>query len=79
MAVNEAIDARQLLVNVFAMADGHDQHQQLLVFDLAQNPVIADPVTPQPGQVCFESLSEAARIGVARNPFVEIADDVPLR
>jgi len=70
---------RRLLVNVFAMADGYYQHQQLLVFDLAENPVIADPVTPQPGQLCFESLPEASRMGVAPNPFVEMGDDIPLR
>jgi hypothetical protein len=51
---------KELLVNVFAVPNGHHQHEQLLIFDLAKNPVITDPVAPQPGQTCLESFANTA-------------------
>jgi len=58
------------------MADGDNKHQQLVIFDLAENPIISNPVAPQPGQICPESLAESTRIGVPCDPLIEIGQNL---
>ncbi len=68
----------KLSVNVFAVADGHHQNQQLAIFDLAENAVIPNPVTPQAGQISPDPLAKAEGISISGNSLVGIDENVPL-
>ena len=47
-----------LLIDQLAMAEGDDQHEQAVILDPADDPVIADTVTPQPGQVARQGIAK---------------------
>jgi hypothetical protein len=67
------------VVNIQAMANGHHQHQQLPIPpDLAEDPAIPDPVTPQPREVGFERFPETSRIPGTGELFVKVGEDAAL-
>ena len=45
------------------MAEAKDQHDQTIVLERYDEPVVADPVAPKPGELAGERLAEATRIG----------------
>ena len=61
-----------------AVPDGHNEHSQFAVFDLAENAVSAHLVPPQPCQVRFGPLAGTTRFVVPRDPLVEVRDDISL-
>jgi len=61
------------------MSCSQDEDNQLGVANLTNDPVVADPVTPQASQIAAQCLSEAPRVFRGSDSFPEIADDVSLR
>lgn len=66
-----------LLVDVFAVADGRGQDFDLVVLDNAQDPVVADPVTPELPQFPLECLAEHARIFCGGHALTEVVHNAP--
>jgi hypothetical protein len=56
------------------VADGDDQDEQYLVLDLAEDAIIADPITPQSGQIGLERLPETARVFLGCDALVEASN-----
>jgi len=63
------------------MADAKDQHDQAVVFDLADEPVVADTVFPELSKArAVQRLSDAARIvQFADSLMQELQDALGLR
>src|SRR5437667_12120741 len=58
------------------MADRDHENDKSIVFDSAQNAVIADAVTPKSFQRAAQRFADAARIG--RNALFQDIEDTPL-
>ena len=76
---NSFLAKMTLLVNVLPVADSHHQHQQFAILDLAENPLIPNAITPQPGEIGLQSLAETAWIGLTRNPLIEVGQYLELQ
>lgn len=56
------------------MSDFHDQDDEFLVVDLAENPVVGDAVSPELAEVASKSFAERARVFGTLNSLVEECD-----
>jgi hypothetical protein len=56
------------IIHVFATAHRDDQDQQLIVFDLAEDAIVADAVSPYPGEVAAQGLAKPAWVVPPHNP-----------
>ena len=50
------------------MAEAKDQHDQTIVLERYDEPVVDDPVAPKPGELAGEGLAEPAWIGWRGDP-----------
>ena len=62
-------------VDLAAVRDPEHQHDQPLVLDVADDPVVADPVAPQSPERMAERSAETAGIVIRLDPFGEVAKD----
>src|SRR5215204_2543648 len=61
------------------MAEAKDQHDQAIVLERHDEPVVADPAAPKPGELAGEGLAEPAWIGWRGDALAQIAQDRPPR
>src|SRR5215207_6161241 len=64
--------AENLVVDIASVADRYDHHQNFLVSDVSDNPIVADAISPQPLQISEESVTEAPWILGGRNSFAQV-------
>jgi hypothetical protein len=58
------------------MSDAEDEHNQAVIFDLANQPVISNPVFPEFSESrTVQRLSDASGIAQLGNSFVEKLED----
>jgi hypothetical protein len=67
-----------LIVSSGTVLDGQNEHHAGLFPNVANNPVIANPITPQPAKLMTQGLPEAARVFVRGNPGVHLVENFPL-
>jgi hypothetical protein len=63
------------VVNLAAMANLQDKHQQAIVLDLTNHAPIADAVAPKAAKLTNQSVTATARVFKRRN-FVQQLDDL---
>jgi hypothetical protein len=68
-----------LLIDIPAVAYGDHENGQLSILDLAKDPVVCHPVSPESGEVSLQSLAEISGIIRFGDPLVQIGDDLPPR
>ena len=67
------------IVNTPPMSHLHHQHQHLACPQRTHQPIVADPVSPQPGQVSAQRFPEPAGVVFGRDPVVQATQNLPLR
>jgi hypothetical protein len=67
-----------LIVNGGTVLDGQNKHHAGLFPNVANNPVIAQPITPQPAKLMTQGLPEAARVFIRGNAGVHVVENFPL-
>lgn len=67
-----------LIVSSGTVLDDQNEHHTALFPNVANNPVIANPLTPQPAKLMTQGLPEAARVFVRGNPGVHVVENFPL-
>ena len=60
------------------MLDGQNKHEVRLFPNVANNPIIANAVTPQPAKLMTQGLPEAARVFVRGNAGIHVVENFPL-
>jgi hypothetical protein len=58
--------------------DGQNKHEAGLVPNVANNPVIANTITPQPAKIMTQGLPEAARVFVCGNAGIHVVKNFSL-
>ena len=73
-----AIPGKALAIDFFAISDAEDQNYQKIVFDLADEPVIAHAIFPElPKPRAGQRLCDAAWIVQLGNPLMKELQDAP--
>jgi hypothetical protein len=67
-----------LVVSNGTVLDGQNKHHASLFPDLADNPIIANAITPQAAELMAQGLPEAARVFLRGNAGVHVVDNFPL-
>jgi hypothetical protein len=67
-----------LIVSSGTVLDGQNEHHAVLFPNVANSPVIANPITPQPTKLMTQGLPEAARFFFRGNPGVHVVENFPL-
>jgi hypothetical protein len=58
-------------VHLSAMADCQNQYNHLFVLNVAQHPVVSDPVSPESGPVALQRFSEVPGVFAPLNSIIE--------
>ena len=61
------------------MFNAQNKHQTGLFPNVADNPVIAKTITPQPAKLMAQGLPKAARVFVRGNAGIHVVENFPLR
>ena len=67
-----------LLVNVLAVGNTNNQHNQFVIFNVANHAVIPHPVTPQSRKVARQRLAKTAGIFIGGNALAEVVQNIDL-
>jgi len=54
-----------------AMTDVQNQDHHLFILDVAQQPVVSNPIPPKAGAIPFQRFSKMPRVFAPLDPFVE--------
>jgi hypothetical protein len=74
--ITRTVSGNALTINFFAISDAEDQNHQTIVFDLTDEPVIADAIFPElPKPRAVQRLSNAAWVGQLGNPRMKELQD----
>jgi len=57
------------------MFEAHDKHYELVILNLAKNPIVVDTVTPELAEIAFEALAELPGIVATRHAGIEERKD----
>ena len=60
------------------MFDGQNEHNLSLLSNVANNPVIANAIAPQPAKLMTQGLPEAARVFDGGNAGIHVVENFPL-
>ena len=69
---------RRLVVRNRTVLDGQNERSLDLIANVANNPVIPNPIRPQPTKLMTQRLTEAARVFLRRNPGIHVVENFPL-
>jgi hypothetical protein len=67
-----------LIVSGGTVLDGQNEHKAGLFPNVANNPVVANPITSQPAKLVTQGLPEAVRVFVRGNPGIHEVENFPL-
>jgi hypothetical protein len=69
------LEPGSVFVNFTSMPNPEHQHNQTVFFQAADEAVVTDPVTPEPGKFHPQRFSESPRVVRAGNAFPQVAQD----
>jgi hypothetical protein len=71
--------SRQLTISFSAVCYSQDQHRFSGIFDMTDQPIVSDSISPQTNLVSGQGFPEVSRIVTAKHTFLQKMNYAPLR
>jgi hypothetical protein len=66
------IGKRRLSVHILTLRDAQDVDDFGVVSDIANDPVVADPISPKPGLTTRQRFTQTSRFSLIENAFLKV-------
>jgi hypothetical protein len=73
-----SVAVSSIAVNCAPMAHCHDEHDQPLLLQFADDAIVAHPIAPEPKLAASKRFSKAPRVFGQRDSVIHVIEDFPL-